>query len=429
MQNSKFSVKRKVCNLFLTLFANEKGEVLEHPGISMLGRSGNDWVVPEDREMIPLPRGASLVSLPDCVPVGLDYNEELTYFESAPGSDNKISAVAALLPQGFTRILMPACVNRNPEKNLPLFGYAAVGLKNNQIYVAAVKTDQHRKWHPVNYNTEGLPARINKMLRKYPGNRILRQLARCSLEYSCFTAQNIFYQRWEGGIPTMPKCNANCIGCISESHQKVASPQERLNFKAEVNEIVEIGIEHLTNAREAIISFGQGCEGEPSLNAQNLSQAITIIRGQTEQGTININTNAGYFSGIKKICDAGLDSMRVTMFSCNEEHYMNYHRPASYSLKDVENSIDYAKDKGVKVALNLLTFPGFTDREEEVEALLYFLEGHRIDMVQLRNLNIDPDYLSNRFPGDSGIGILNFIDILKQESPRVKIGSYSHPVR
>lgn len=415
--------------MFLTLFANEKGEALEYPGIGLLGRSGSDWVVPENTEMIPLPRGASLVSVPGCIPVGLDDAEQLTYFEWAPGSEDRIQAVAALLPQGFTRTLMPACVNRQPDKDLPLLGYAAVGLKEDKIYVAAVQNDVHRKWHPVNYNTEGLPAKIERMLKKYPENRILRQLAHCSLEYSCFTAQNIFYQRWEGGIPTMPRCNANCIGCISESHVKVTSPQQRLDFFPEVNEIAEIGIEHLTNAREAIISFGQGCEGEPALNARNLSQAVRVIRQATPEGTININTNAGYSEGIRQMCDAGLDAMRVTMFSCNEDNYNTYHRPLSYVFQDVEDSIHYAKDKGVKVSINLLTFPGFTDREEEIESLLYFLEGNGIDMVQLRNLNIDPDYLSNNFPGEPGIGIVNFINLLKAELPGLKIGSYSHPVR
>lgn len=415
--------------MFLTLFANDKCEVLEYPGIGLLGRSGSDWVVPEDKEMIPLPRGASLVSIPGCIPVGLDADDQLTYFEWAPGSDGEIQAVAALLPQGFTRTLMPACVNRKQDTDLPLLGYAAVGLKDDKIYVAAVQSDAHRKWHPVNYNTEGLPARIDRMLKKYPENRILRQLARCSLEYSCFTAQNIFYQRWEGGIPTMPRCNANCIGCISESHLNTTSPQQRLNFTPEVNEISEVGVEHLIHAREAIISFGQGCEGEPSLNAPNLSQAIKIMRQATPEGTININTNAGYTKGIKQMCDAGLDAMRVTMFSCNEQNYMAYHRPLSYVFKDVEKSILYAKDKGLKVSVNLLTFPGFTDREEEIETLLYFLEGTGIDMVQLRNLNIDPDYLNRIFPGESGIGIVGFINLLQEELPGLKIGSYSHPLR
>ena len=49
-----------------------------------------------------------------------------------------------------------------------------------------------------------------------PENCIITQLAHCALEYSCFTAQNIFYRRYEGGIPVSNACNAACVGCISE---------------------------------------------------------------------------------------------------------------------------------------------------------------------------------------------------------------------
>ena len=70
--------------MFLTVYANEKGEALEHPGMTMLGRSGLDWVEPTREEMIPLPKGASLVSVPAHIPVGLDGQEKLQYF--TPGS-------------------------------------------------------------------------------------------------------------------------------------------------------------------------------------------------------------------------------------------------------------------------------------------------------------------------------------------------------
>ncbi|MGR6837358.1 radical SAM protein [Syntrophomonas erecta] len=416
--------------MFLTLYANEQDQMFEHPGISMLGRTGSNWVEPEDKEMIPLPKGASLVKVPNHLPVGIGNNDQPAYFSEDPfNPGQKASAVAALLPQGYTRTLLPACVGQDGSE-LPLLGYAAVGLKGDQVYVAALQSDEHRKWHPVYYNTSGLPSQINRMLNKYPDNRILRQLAQCSLKYSCFTAQNIFYQRWEGGIPTMPVCNAGCIGCISENHTGVDSPQQRLSFKPDIEEIAELGLEHLEHAREAIISFGQGCEGEPSLNSDNLSQAIKIIRSRTPRGTININTNAGFTRGIVQLCDSGLDSMRVTVFSFQEENYLKYHRPRGYSFANVEESIRYAGEKGVQVAINLLIFPGFTDRKDEVEALLKFIDKNPVHMIQMRNLNIDPDTISRIFGNHSKtLGIVNFIHILKQEIPGVKLGSYTHPIR
>jgi pyruvate-formate lyase-activating enzyme len=338
--------------------------------------------------------------------------------------------VAALLPQGFTRTLLPATVGSGQENPLPLFGYSAVGFKDGRIWVAAVQSDEHRKWHPVYYNTEGLPARINKKLKMFPDNRIVRQLAHCSLQYSCYTAQNLFYQRWEAGLPTMTACNADCLACISESHAGIDSPQNRLQFQPSVQEIAELGLEHLAKAREGIISFGQGCEGEPALNAAALAPAVRQIRLNTGRGTININTNAGYTEGIKAICDAGLDAMRVTIFSTREGNYNYYHRPRNYRLQDVSESILYAGEMGVQVSLNLLVFPGFTDREDEIESLLDFLQVHPVNMVQLRNLNVDPGLLfSGLPPGGEVWGINSFIKALQQEMPSIKIGSYTHPVR
>lgn len=412
--------------MYYTLYADRDGNLLDSPSLAMLGRSGSQWVEPQAAEMIPLPRGASLLSLPGYLPVGLDEQDQLSLMRQQGAS--AISAVAALLPQGFTRTLLPAAVRKQEDVRLPLYGYAAVAFCRDTIYVAAIQSDEHRKWHPKNYNTSTLAARIQRMRKKYPGHRILEQLAKCSLGYGCYTAQNIFYQRWEGGIPSMPACNADCLGCISENHGPFTSPQNRLTFRPDAEEIAQLGWEHLQKAREAIISFGQGCEGEPSLNEATLSTAIRIIRTKTERGTINMNTNAGYTRGIKQICDAGLDSMRVTIFSCWEKNYLRYHRPRNYSWSDVGKSINYAKEQGVLVSLNLLVFPGFTDREQELEALLNFVQQNPVDMIQLRNLNIDPEYLWQNIAGDGvGMGIALFVEILKKEIPQVKLGSYSHP--
>lgn len=413
--------------MFLTLFSDQEGQVREHPQLRMLGQIGSTWVEPAVGEMIPLPKGASLVLVPGHIPVGMQ-NEKPVPYRQTSACGQQPCAVAALLPQGFTRTLLPAAIT-NIKEDIPLLGYTAVGLKNDKIYVAAVQTDEHRKWHPKNYNTEKLLAKIAFYLKKYPHNRIVRQLANCAFEYSCFTAQNLFYHRWEAGIPTTQICNANCIGCISESHTGAKSAQNRLNFSPDIDEIAELGIEHLAAAKEAIISFGQGCEGEPSLNANNLAAAVIKIRQQTPKGTININTNAGYTAGIRQLCDAGLDSMRVTMFSPIEEYYKYYHRPRNYNLSDVLKSIQYAKARQVKVSLNLLTFPGFTDLPKQAEALLKLIQKTEIDMIQLRNLNIDPKHMVSLKTESDPLGIPQFIKVIKQEAPEVLIGSYSRPVR
>lgn len=417
--------------MYRVIYSNENGEWMEHPDLIMLGRSGNSWVIPDKSEMIPLPSGSSLVIIPGYFPVGLGDGEQAVCLNRDPCRPGKrAGVVAALLPQGFTRTLLPACIAQDKGPGMPLLGYTAVGFKKDKVYAAAVQSDRHHSWHPRYYNTEGLGSRIHSMLRRFPDNRILRQLARCSLQYGCFTAQNIFYQRWEAGIPTTPACNADCLGCISEQHGEVDSPQHRLDFVPGVEEIVELGVNHLTNAPRAIISFGQGCEGESSLNADLLAAAIKAIRVQTPCGTININSHGGNDKQLRKIYQAGLDAIRITIFSLVEEHYNLYHRPRNYKLRQVFNSIKAALDQNIQVSLNLLVLPGFTDQAEEIEALLAFLEKHPVDMIQLRNLNIDPEVINRQVGFKSqGLGITCLIETLKREAPGIKLGSYTHGIR
>ncbi|HEX3031293.1 MAG TPA: radical SAM protein, partial [Bacillota bacterium] len=416
---------------FRMLYADKDGQLFDHPGFQLVGKSGNCLTEPLPEEMIPLPEGASLTMIPGGTPIGTDRQGRFRLVKAA-GTARPAQAVGALLPQGYTRTLLPAYQGVKGDKPLPLLCYTAAGLYRDQIYVAAVQTDHPAKWNPCSYNTEDLPARVAKLTGQFPENRILRQLAHCSLEYACLTAQNIFYRRWEAGIPVSPVCNANCLGCISlQPAECCPSPQRRLDFMPSVQEVVELAVPHLSEAEEAIISFGQGCEGEPSLSYPVLVPAIREIRAQTRKGTININTNAGNTLAIREITQAGLDAMRVSIIGPGEEAYNAYYRPSNYTLSQVVESIKVAKGHGVYVSLNLLTLPGLTDREEEVEKLLRLVRETGIDLIQLRNLNIDPDWLLSKLAPrhDEILGITRFLQILREEVPGVEVGSFSRAVR
>mgnify|MGYP003903105871 CR=1 FL=1 len=413
---------------FKTLYATEDGTIYDQPQLVLLGRMGEVITPLEKEELIPLPEGASLVMLPGRVPLGLDEErQEIVPYTQDLGRE--LVAVGALLPQGYTRTALPAFVRRKGAPRLPLYGYAAVGILGDQIYVAAQKTDEDHHWNPKYFNGEELPCLVDRFKQEFPHNRLVKQLGHCALEYSCFTAQNLFYRRWEAGIPVSPACNARCLGCISQQPAECCpSPQERIRFVPEKREIVELALPHLELAEEAIISFGQGCEGEPSLQYPLLKEVIGEIRSKTKAGTININTNAGDAVAIKTICEAGLDSMRVSLFSARPEQYNRYHQ-GRYQLEEVETSLKIAGQFGVYRSLNLLVYPGVTDREEEVEALVDFLARTEIEMIQLRNLNIDPDFLQEKILPQEGelLGIPLLIEILKEEFPQLRIGNYSRP--
>lgn len=406
--------------------------MFDYPDLEMAGRLGDKLVEAAAEEMIPLPAGASLTLVPDRLPVGINQAGEFQALAHNPFKPKTgATAVAALLPQGYTRTLLPGFVRPRTSRPLPLYGYAAVGWRDGGFYVAALPTDEDHQWNPRHYNSLELPQLVKAKCDEHPDNRILKQLARCALEYSCYTAQNIFYRRWEGGIPVSPGCNARCLGCISEQPAECCpSPQSRIDFAPTVEEIVAVGASHLSDSSEAIISFGQGCEGEPALRAADLAPAIRRIRKLVKSGTINMNTNGGYTEGVRAVCAAGLDSIRVSLISANPRMYDHYYRPRGYTLEDVVESLKIAVNSGVYTSLNLLTFPGVNDREEEVESLINLVEETGVQLIQLRNLNIDPDaYLAGLPTGGESIGIPTFLQALRENLPQVAIGNFSRAVR
>ncbi|MCI8335650.1 MAG: radical SAM protein [Peptococcaceae bacterium] len=413
------------------LFAQENGELLDFPDLQMVARLGDELVVPEADELIPLPEGATLTMVPGRFPIGIDKKGNLMPLKHHPYLEKQepVYAVAALLPQGFTRTLLPAIASGHGDKRLPLLGYTAVGIdENGQFWIGAKQTDSYDLWHPKFYNTPDLPQLVEKKCAQFPGNRLIQQLGKCALEYGCFTAQNMFYERWEAGLPVSPRCNANCLGCISlQPSECCPSPQSRIDFIPETGEVALPAIAHLEKDQNNIVSFGQGCEGEPSLSYPLITAAIKEIRSKVGQGTINMNTNCGYTNAIRQIVDAGIDTMRISLFSADKDHYAAYHQPCEYGLDTVRENAEYAHAKGVTLSMNLLCYPGFTDRESEIEKIIDFVRATGISLIQMRNLNIDPDIISEKFPGDAGLGVLPMLEILKDELPGVGIGNFSRP--
>lgn len=406
------------------VYADEHGNVFDHPEYIGLGRSGDMIVEIMEDELIPLPAGATLVSLPFTRPIGLD--PETGEMQALPGG---AQAVGALLPQGYTRLCLPGYVKSDKKEKLPLFGYTAVVWKDGGFYVTAEQCDDPERWDPLNCDRNELNVQVERLLEKYPENRLYKHLSNCALGYECLTASNTFLSRWEGAVPVSYSCNAGCFGCISEQPEDSGfpAPQTRMNFKPTVDEVVEIMLEHLKEP-ESIISFGQGCEGEPSTQVKIIVEAMKRVREQTSLGFININTNAGLTDFMRAIVDAGLDLMRVSTISAIDEHYNAYYKPRGYTLQNVERSLKYAADKGVYTSINYLIFPGVTDREEEIEAMIDFAKRTDLKLIQMRNLNIDPESYLELIPKAKGeiYGMKQMLEIFRQELPDVVIGSYTH---
>ncbi len=408
------------------IYVTPTGEIREDSRLQALA-FGDRLLRMED--LIPLPDGVTLSMMPDRLAVGRKRNGERQVIAQSRGW-----AVAALLPIGYTRTLLPAYAKVPDTEPLPFFGYSAVAGLNGRMYVAALKTDDPHKWHPRAFNRQKLERVVREKQAAYPQNRIIAQHAHCALDYSCPTASNLFFGRWEMAIAVSPGCNARCIGCISKQEEEdLISPQDRLTFIPSVDEIVEVAVPHLESAEDAIVSFGQGCEGEPLLQWHRIAAAIKAMRVQTDKGIININTNASNPRWLQRLYDAGLDTIRVSTISGHPETYTAYYRPLGYTFDDVKESLKRARDAGLYSSINLLSFPGMIDREREVEALLAFIQETGLRLIQLRNLNIDPEVFLPRMPDldtmGKALGMRTMIEIIKREAPDVEIGNFTRPIK
>lgn len=422
----------KTTKTILTVVADEAGEVFEHPELLMAGMNGMTPRLPRADELIPLPAGSRLFTVPGTPPIGFDARtRKLTTAERLPRSwgGGRIQAVSAFLTPAFTRTLLPAADYGRKNVTLPLWSYTAVGwcVEEERFYAAAVRVDRNNQWEPSHFDDRQLDPRVRRALRDHPDNRLLEQLSRCAVDYHCFAAKNLFFRRWEAPLPTSPACNSRCLGCISlQESDCCPASQERLTFVPSVEEICQVAVPHLCEAENAIVSFGQGCEGDPILQADTICEAVRQMRRETSRGTINFNSNASIPDAIDQLAAAGVDSIRVSLNSVLEARYDAYYRPRGYAFADVLESIRRAKRSGLFTMLNYLVFPGVSDREEEVAALERLVEEAGIDLIQMRNLSIDPVlYWDAIGASGEGLGMKTMLDRLKRNIPRLQFGYFN----
>jgi pyruvate-formate lyase-activating enzyme len=404
--------------------SDTKGGIYIVPHIEAAGMKAGRFFGLEPDELVRLPAGSQILSLPNRAPVGYDpHRGDFASFAN-------YSSVAAFTPPGYTITHNSAYKEIGNPRILPLFAYGAAAFYKGVLHAAAMRTDNDIRHDQRFMDMRKVAGNAVRFRKIFPKNRLIEHLQRCALSYNCPNAQNFFLHRYEGPLPTSPYCNASCHGCISYQPQRAFPPtQPRIEFVPTPEEVKEVALFHIYNTKDPIVSFGQGCEGEPLIAADTVEKAIRLIRKETDRGIININTNASRPHVVKKFFDAGLDSIRVSMNSVRNEYYTRYYKPRGYAFKDVAHSIKIAKERGRFVSINYLTMPGFTDSKEEFSALTVFIEKYLIDMIQWRNLNFDPvryfDCLKFEAATSELIGVKREILLLKKRFPHLMMGYFN----
>lgn len=408
------------------LVADADGQIYDDPDFLMLCRRGREWTLPRPDELMPLPPESELFLLPGRHAVGLDP-------QSGEAVELEEWAVAAFVAPAHTLTGHPVYVTDAGAPTLPLFAYGAVGMIRDRFYVCAKRVDLDTRQVFTGISEKRIKKAAQELMARFPKNRLMQHLmSNCVLRYGCPAARNLCLGRYEAPLPVSRVCNARCVGCIShkgEDSEICAVPQDRLMFTPSVDELVEVMLYHMSNEKDApIYSFGQGCEGEPLTEAPLLIETVRTFRARGGQGTVNLNSNSSMPSAIADLAKAGLSSLRVSLNSARPDVYARYYRPRNFSFADVRQSILEARARGVFVSLNLLYFPGISDCEEELEALIELVTACDVNFIQLRNLNIDPELYLRLLDGlDFGpsTGLANFRKRLKRSCPGLAFGYFN----
>ncbi len=407
------------------MYSDGNGNIFEDTSLFVVGRSGWDAYPIAVEDFIELPDGGQLYELPGRRGIGIDvHTGEMRLCE-------KGWAVAAFIPPAHTGLFMAAYETLPDAPTLPLFCYTAAGWLDDKLYVPAVRIEKDIRQECAGYDDQKIERGHDNLLLAYPENRLVKHLMEnCCMTYTCPAARNLALGRWECPVPVSPACNANCIGCISfqPEEETIVSTQDRLTFKPTAEEIVEFTVPHLETAPYPIISYGQGCEGEPLLMWETIRQSIIEIRKHTDKGSININTNGSKPDSIKALCEVGLNSVRVSMNSARKEIYTAYYKPNNYEFEDLIKSLAIARSYGAWTSINYFVFPGMTDSIAEYEALRKLIKETDLCMIQWRNFNIDPDwYLEKIDIADTGecMGVKQMQELIREEFPHLKFGYFN----
>ncbi len=420
--------------MITAVVSNEQGEIFDLEGYAAVGMAGPDLFPLTWEDTCSLPHGSELMRLPDRVPILYDMvSGEFEMIDKNPFQpDEDLFPVAAFNSPGHVVSSVCAYREKNTAVSLPLFSYGAVGWYGDGFRSATILVDAEPRQDLRLMKQEDVLHGIESMRHKLPGNRLRKHLEKCALEYGCPAGKNFFLGRFEAPLPTAKVCNAACLGCLSQQvDTEIPCSQERIKFTPDPEEIAGVALEHINRVENSVVSFGQGCEGDPLLAAAVIEPAIRMIRAQTDQGTINMNTNGGLPDVLKKLLDAGLDSIRISTNSLREDAYQTYFNPKGYVFGDVIRSIDMTLEKGRHVAINYLNMPGFTDTAGELDSLVAFVEAHPINMIQWRNLNFDPIRYWQAMGQDAReepvVGMQTVIETIQGRFPDVTHGYFNPP--
>ena len=339
-------------------------------------------------------------------------------------------AVAALLPPGHLRVQLPAHAEAPGTPDLEPRAYTAVAADDRGDLVAsAIVLDRDPTHDAEAYPKHEIASRVNEALRTEPGDRLVRQLARCAREYGCRAAANTFFRRWECALPVAAPSNESPVPSVAPRIDREAEPKEPAAFHPSADEVADRAVAAIESGA-TIVAFGQACEGEPLLAVRVIEEAIAKIRARTKAATIHVETNGSTGAALRRLAAVGLDSIAVRLVSARGETYERLHRPRDYRWADVRTTLRLAVELRLATDLLVLVLPGLFDRADEIAALVAVAsELPEGSALRLRDLAADPRRaLADAQGGGAIVGVSRALERLREELPHVRVGTFVRPL-
>ena len=121
------------------LVSDGYGNVFDIPELEMVGMSGRRKRLPHEDELIRMPNGSNVFELPGRVPIGYDRRRN-TFVKVPTYQGQAVMAVSAFMAPAYSQVLRSAYITREPIR-LPLFAYTALGWRDNDFWVTALRVD------------------------------------------------------------------------------------------------------------------------------------------------------------------------------------------------------------------------------------------------------------------------------------------------
>ena len=167
-------------------------------------------------------------------------------------------------------------------------------------------------------------------------------------------------------------CNAHCIMCPREKHDREHGVMDQAKYEKSIDEIVDLGAEQVV-----LTGFG-----EPMLD-KNLEKKIAYAKHKGLRTYIITNGSAITEKRAYLLLQAGLDEMRVSFYGMGEDTYNAVMRGLEYD-RTVESlmrfiSIRNALKVDCKIHLSYLVLP---ENEKDTDSFRSFWEP-RVDYIEI----------------------------------------------